>query len=102
MWSTSRPGGSGGSIRRLQCHARESFTRPAAKPVQEFLSMLDFYYTERLAARHPASPLPPLAERLERAVLPLGYLALRRVAELVVIAGTLPLTIPMALITACA
>jgi lipopolysaccharide/colanic/teichoic acid biosynthesis glycosyltransferase len=64
--------------------------------------MLDFYYSERLAARRPSAPTLPLAERLEHAEPPLGYLALRRVAELLFIAGTLPITLPLALLTSIA
>jgi lipopolysaccharide/colanic/teichoic acid biosynthesis glycosyltransferase len=71
----------------------------AIDPVQEF-PMLDFYYTERLAARRPADTPLPLLERLRGVRLPLGYLALRRVAELMLIVVTLPVTLPLALATA--
>jgi lipopolysaccharide/colanic/teichoic acid biosynthesis glycosyltransferase len=68
--------------------------------------MLDFYYTERLAGRRPPVPMrppeeiSPIEERVRRAAMPLGYLALRRVAELLAIAATLPVTAALCAVTA--
>jgi UDP-GalNAc:undecaprenyl-phosphate GalNAc-1-phosphate transferase len=68
--------------------------------------MLDFYYAERLAGRRHSAPehrpdeAVPLEERLHTAAMPLGYLALRRAAELLAIAVTLPLTLGIAAVTA--